>query len=593
MKLKKYVSFLLMLILLASALIACKDTQSDTDASEQSVATEEDILLTIASNGESEYTIWYASGMALSYDVIKQIDTIKSTLKSKTGAELAVKKDNLYNAQADADKPAILIGDTVFEESKAMAEKRLKLGDYYVGSSGNKIIIYSNTDGGYINAIRYFVNKVISTQSDENKTVYFTDEHIITNKVTYGIDSIKCAGVELCDFNIVISRNADINESMFAKELRQYLVEQYGYELQIVKDSISEAENEILIGKARTTADGPSEKYGISEENGKLRFFADGMLGYNSLLEYVKNTLWKSSKSASYTLDSGYSFVTDISLSLNDATVLSNQKYGDIRCMFYNVYGYEEDAGPMSLRQSMQAEIIDTYAPDVVAFQEYAPAYHLSFTAKMTELGYTQVKVSLGTIAKNNWTPLFYNAEKLDVVDKGYYLYSGTNNENSKSVTWAVFKDKTTGEQALVMGTHFMWNQPGVSNPNALRTQNATELVAKINEIKASYSGIPIVIGGDLNCIMNSDPTKVLTGAGLSHAWERAEVKNNSSGHHGYSTYDAGKEIYTAYFEPTGTTPYIDHVYVQNVTVKAFATATDKYSLICSDHSPVIVDISI
>ena len=103
----------------------------------------------------------------------------------------------------------------------------------------------------------------------------------------------------------------------------------------------------------------------------------------------------------------------------------------------------------------------------------------------------TQV-TSDGTRPTNNFTPIFYNPEKVELIkadfvpygernEEGYHLvdksrgYSGYymmhNDYFSKSLTWAVFKDKATGKQFGVISTHF-WYDGGTDGNNA-RIENA------------------------------------------------------------------------------------------------------------------------
>ena len=51
---------------------------------------------------------------------------------------------------------------------------------------------------------------------------------------------------------------------------------------------------------------------------------------------------------------------------------------------------------------------------------------------------------------KTNYTPLFYNKDRLKVIDSGYHLYSDGANDKSKSITWAVFEDISNGKRFAV-----------------------------------------------------------------------------------------------------------------------------------------------
>ena len=84
----------------------------------------------------------------------------------------------------------------------------------------------------------------------------------------------------------------------------------------------------------------------------------------------------------------------------NDKTFSSSfmsNKNGDVRAMFYNIYGWmwypdkenspNLSSGPIELRQKLQAEMISSYAPDVLGMQEYSIYYHKGMTPRLFELG--------------------------------------------------------------------------------------------------------------------------------------------------------------------------------------------------------------
>ena len=380
----------------------------------------------------------------------------------------------------------------------------------------------------------------------------------------------------------------------FAKLLRSYLFREYGYYLEMVQDNEETAEYEILIGNvgiSNTTVQ--AGEFIVSAADHKLRLFAADMQGYEALYNYITQTLLPSGNNADYTISEGFNETGRIMQTLEDGTMFASQNTGDVRCIFYNVYGWN-DAGPKELRMQLQSELVSIYQPDVMALQEYSTFYHETFTPMLAEQGYEEVQVVSGDVI--NYTPLFYRKDRLEVLDAGYLLYSGPNDVDSKSVTWAVFEVMETGKKFIAMSTHFMYDQSGI-DANAARISNAKEAVGLIEQIYANpeYRGIPLLIGGDMNCSVYSDPQKILQESGLQSAWNVAEVKNDNDGNHAYSIYEEAYEIYTSWSVSKGTyVSSIDHVYVtENAVVKAFATLLDMYAAISSDHSPELVDITL
>lgn len=279
-------------------------------------------------------------------------------------------------------------------------------------------------------------------------------------------------------------------------------------------------------------------------------------------------------------------------LVLDAGAQLSAKRQGEICCLFYNVYGWTAQCGPVPNRHLLQAELIRAYMPDLIAFQEYSKYYHDGFTAKLEAIGYREVQPE-GVAA--NYTPLFYRADRLNIIDCGYQLYAGPNDVNSKSATWAVLELLDTGKRFIAISTHLMYNQPGI-DANAARVSNAKELVSLISQLKnrSEFQTLPLITGGDLNCCLGSDPIQVLTDSGLKLAWEAALEKNDVRGNHDYVTYHPDCQSYSSWsIRPGGYVKSIDHALVtEEFTVERFFTLTDLYAQVASDHMPEWVEIS-
>ena len=545
--------------------------------------------IVIASNGNTEFTVWIAQELYSNESIKSKLNSVRDQIKKKTGATLAVKSDRTAT-EVDKEKPGILVGATSFAESDSIT-LGVRNKDFAVTRVGNKILLYAKSAEGAFNAVSNFYNKVVATQKTENRTLRFTKNHEYVSSYTYPIQSVLCCGTELVDYGIVVPKNASVNETNLANNLRYYLNENYGYKFEIVTDDKTPAEYEILIGNTRrTTAQTSKNQFTVTASGGKLQLLADGMLGYESLWSHIQTTLMPTGQGKIHTLADGFAHTADATTALSDGTFFATQNTGDARVIFYNIYGWDEAGGP-TVRQPIQKELIAAYAPDVLGLQEYAESYHTGFTAMLKELGYTEISTTAGT---QNYTPLFYKADKLEVVQSGYRLYAGPNDSDSKGVTWAVFRVKSTGKLFAVFNTHFMYNQEGIDG-NAARVSNAQEILAIIQTVQNQYEGISVVMGGDLNSAANSNPHKVLTNGGLVHAWNKTETKNNTSGYHTYSTYDAEWKIYSEVTQISGNrNNAIDHAYVSaGAAVMGYASLCNDYALWTSDHMPILVDLKL
>lgn len=584
--------------LLAALLTVCFSGCNDQRSNEEPVDTESSTdssgfvepVLTIVDNGKSDYNIYYDKSYASNDDFISVVGAMSKMIYNSTGVRLSMTTDRYYK-DTMADQPAILIGVTQWAESQEIAAKLTKLNDYYIGVVGNKLVICGQNAETSATAVQYFMNNIMLPQMQNGKSLIFSSENDHMEKGIYGIDSVSLLGAELSEYRIVIPENADVNENYFAYQLRYWLMKNYGVLLDIAEDSATAGERDILIGNtARTTSQPQKDEYTLKASGKTLELSANGYLAYDELFQYVTKTLIPSRTGACYTISETETTVNAIS-GFEQRTASPITTSGDVRVMYYNIYGWENYS--TSVRKEMQLELFKTYSPDVIGLQEFSAGVRSGGLIKdLSQLGYTEVKPKY---TYSNFTPLFYKADVLEVVDSGYQLYRGLNDSDSKSVTWAVFSVKQTGERFIAMSTHFYWEN--TEEGAATRISNATELINLIAAIRENteYAELPLVAGGDLNCTVSSDPANILREGGLQFAWDLALQKNDVSTHHQHAEYSANYQTYTGLYRPTGKySAAIDQVWISsdNMTVNMLSTLTATYTLIASDHCPVLVDIS-
>lgn len=600
----KALCLLLVLVLLCGALSGCKPggapagdgsgtaggQESGTDAGTSGDTDPEDALLLFAPDAEP-VTIWIAQSFYSDSAVKAELDIVLATVRKRTGTEPEVRSDRMAQAE-DYDRPAILIGPTVFPES-GQASCGVKSYDFSVQRVGNKVLLCAPEREGCVSAIRYFNNMVLTPQDKESETLVYSAGMDYRSAHEYPIDSVTVAGQELTGFRIVIPNGASNSERYLGDYLSYHLYEQYGYRLRVVTDTAKPAAAEIVVGQTnrgeQPTEDG---RFSVRVQEGKLYLTATDARGYEALYDYIGSTLLKGGKGADYAFAEGYEESVPVPASLEDGTALVSERYGDVRVMFYNVFGgINEDAGPSSVRLPFQLDIFATYLPDVLGLQECSPPRYwgIGILDRLQELGYTEVPTSRGT---DNFTPLFYRADRLSVVDSGHFIYANGDEADSKGVTWAVFADRETGNRFVVINTHFMYDLTVLNSNQEDRVKNAGEILELFAALETEYGDIPMIMGGDLNDTLDSPPLDLLEQGGLSDAFSTAEYKNDCSGKHPYPVYSAADQVFVTYYAPTeGHEAAIDHVFTNAAAhTRTLVYLTSPYALFTSDHMPVIYE---
>ena len=284
----------------------------------------------------------------------------------------------------------------------------------------------------------------------------------------------------------------------------------------------------------------------------------------------------------------------------------------DIRVVSSNVYFHyfswtkgltEEDK---QAHAELLAQTLTDTGADVLLLQEVSAQvikgkdcqWYERLAPRITSKGYTFTRPYIAPLPKSaadagnpegvNYTPILYKADVLDLIDCGHKFYESvaTNPDgslsSSKSYTWALFERKSTGGRFIAFSTHLTWHGKEEIG-NMLKTQDANEATAMMDELEARYPGVPVVLMGDCNCVVGSDPYRALERKLVNAKTEAPKLVNeNLSTIHG-----------------VGNTPgyglFIDHVMV---TPKAFKiTQYQTYANLnvidMSDHLPVGIDFEL
>lgn len=264
-----------------------------------------------------------------------------------------------------------------------------------------------------------------------------------------------------------------------------------------------------------------------------------------------------------------------------------------IRLMSHNVWGMyaPEVVKKVGNRNELMCKIYMEYLPDVIGNQEFSEDIRMHGLPEMLSCEYAELNVSedVAKYGMNNlFTPMFYRPGICEPTDAGFILYDRAyNNEDSKGVTWAVFRSLSTGKIFTVANTHFWWKSG--TEHEAARVENAKEIIRL-----AGMLPHPFFVMGDMNCNIFSPAYSRLLIGGLCDVQSVALQSMDSNTHHAYPQYDCDKKVFWGSPKPKGTyADSIDHILVDAEhasCIKKFLVVTSEDACNTSDHCPILVD---
>lgn len=602
MKKSRFFIFSICILLFALLLSACSGENQPVESTEgtptSAPAETEPVPATLkfSEGGKCEFFIVYPDDFDSS---IKDIAiTLRKQIAKYTGVDLKIVSDAIY------DKPIgdsgvehqyeILLGATNREESVKYTDG-MRSRDYAVSFEGDKIVLAGLNNDMVDKACERFINDVLIKQGRDNigqATIELSEENkFVYTYGKYSIDSCTVLGADISEYSIVYGKNDVYSAERYARLFRYELSNSAGYELELKNDVKKDdgSAREIIFGVTAHGGEAVETKHGfsVSAEGNRLYVSAECYEGYAALLDYLTGTLFKGDK---VEIADGFSYSG--AAVPEDKTDIETRA-GEYRVIFNNVHGAHVDEYPIRTRNLMQAELHLEYLPDVIGLQESADSV-ASYHTFIKKNGYAEVSVKVTNSNGVNYTPLLYLKDKFDIVDKGYYLYSDGAGDKSKSVTWAVFKDKASGDVFAVGSTHFYWTSDDLGK--SARLKDAEQLAELAKEISAKYN-CPFIVGGDYNCNISSDPIKKLYGGGFENLQKISPDTMDITTHHAYAPYDGDLELYLVPVIPTKAySSAIDHAFVYNkstMTPKMFRVILHDYTLLSSDHCPVMVDFDI
>ena len=193
-----------------------------------------------------------------------------------------------------------------------------------------------------------------------------------------------------------------------------------------------------------------------------------------------------------------------------DTVDLSPQKHAEIRVTSANVRCLSPtDLGKKSwfYRAPLLLRVLADEQPDVIGFQEVTRVHYAYLQTQMT--GYDSVIAYRDGSYFSEGCPIFYNAERFTLTDKGSFWLSETPDRSSKSwgaafprvCSYVILRETATDKPLVVFNTHL----DHVSDEARIRG------IGVVLEKLRQFGGQPCVLMGDLNAVEDSETYRAAT----------------------------------------------------------------------------------
>lgn len=234
-------------------------------------------------------------------------------------------------------------------------------------------------------------------------------------------------------------------------------------------------------------------------------------------------------------------------------------------------------------RKDNAAQMITYYAPDIVGMQEVVKNQLDDLKERLPQ--YTALGVGRADgKEKGEYCSLFYKTDRFKLLRNGDFGLSETPDSIGmkgwdaaceRIVTWAVLKDKVSGREVAIFNTHF--DHVG----KVARHESAKLILGKIKQIAGD---LPVIVTGDFNGTVDSEPVVVLTEGGMKNACAIGKVAYGSA----WSFHDFGRI-------PVEKRRLIDFIFVNDpIEVERYRTIGDKPDNgYLSDHAPILATLKL
>ncbi len=239
------------------------------------------------------------------------------------------------------------------------------------------------------------------------------------------------------------------------------------------------------------------------------------------------------------------------------------------------------DALPMEKRMDILCAMYLAYKPDFLGIQEVDILMEPEIQERL-DAAYAMVPAKMGDYVyhrvdyQQNYTPLFYNKHKYELVDTRFHFF---NVMGMWGYQWALYKSKKKpGKKYIHMNLHFYYQADERQLPGV------EDVHYELMHLRRMYPNVPIFVTGDYNMLHTGEYYKYLfEGLSMESGMLVAEKSDGvMCWNHALNSTECPKKM-TAIDHASVTTDLCD--------VKLHRILLDEVIAQTSDHCPMFIDV--
>lgn len=255
-----------------------------------------------------------------------------------------------------------------------------------------------------------------------------------------------------------------------------------------------------------------------------------------------------------------------------------------LRILSFNVriqQASDEEMFTWNARKDAAVNAVKKQKPDIIGLQEAASYHKAAFMAEMPEYQLVDRSSKPGTVdeqIRDNGNPIIFRADRLELLDYGYFWLNSSSDENVSHSTWVKLRFKKSGQIIFFFNCHYDYE----SADRDAMLDASKMIVSKMKEIAGDDA--VAFLAGDFSLNSGDSCLKPLNSY-LTEVNLAADKPDLAPTYNGF-----GANAMTGRF---------DHIFSRNAAIKSFQVVDDpklasKYHIpYISDHYPVFSDFDI